>query len=98
MFKRFEEELMDSVRLNCVKGASDENFALYQLTKDINERVYFVKFSLLNGRVSCSCNLFETLGLLCRHALRVLVMNNVKEMPELDVLKRWMKKKQSQCL
>ncbi|KAJ0962390.1 hypothetical protein J5N97_030218 [Dioscorea zingiberensis] len=92
MFKRFEEELMDSIGLNCIEGASDENYSLYQLTEDNHGRIYFVKFLLSNGNISCSCNMFETLGLLCRHALRVFVMNNVKEIPKPYILKRWTKR------
>ncbi|KAJ0960201.1 hypothetical protein J5N97_001976 [Dioscorea zingiberensis] len=95
MFKRFEEELMDSIGLNCVKGASDENISLYQLTDEGHERIYFVNFSPSNGDISCSCSMFETLGLLCRHALRVLFMHNVKEIPEPYILKRWTKRAKS---
>ena len=35
--------------------------------------------------------MFETLGLLCRHALRILIMKNVRELPIQHILKRWKK-------
>ncbi|XP_039115863.1 protein FAR1-RELATED SEQUENCE 1-like [Dioscorea cayenensis subsp. rotundata] len=95
MFKRFEEELMDSIGLNCVKEANYENHVLYHLTKDGHERVYYVNFSHSNDSISCSCNMFKTLGLLCHHALCVLVINNVKEIPEPYILKRWTKSAKS---
>ncbi|XVF29370.1 hypothetical protein REPUB_Repub15cG0115300 [Reevesia pubescens] len=95
MFKRFEEELMDSIGLNCVKDVCDENLFVYQVTEDGHERVYFVQFAPPNVNISCSCNMLETLGLLCHHALRVLIMNNVKEISEPYILKRWTKRAKS---
>ena len=35
--------------------------------------------------------MFETLGLLCRHALRILIVKNVTELPVQYNLKRWTK-------
>ena len=35
--------------------------------------------------------MFETLGLLCRHALRILIVKNVKELPVQYILKCWTK-------
>ncbi|XVF10322.1 hypothetical protein REPUB_Repub07fG0172700 [Reevesia pubescens] len=86
---------MNNIGLNCVKGVSDENLSIYQVTEDGHERVYFVQFAPPNVNISCSCNMFGTLGLLCRHALRVLIMNNVKEIPEPYILKRWTKRAKS---
>lgn len=91
ILKSFEEELRDNIRLNCFKEASDENLSLYQSIEDSHEEVYFVKFSISNSNVSHTCNIFEALGLLCHHALWVLVMNSVKEMLESYILKRWTK-------
>ncbi|XP_039118609.1 protein FAR1-RELATED SEQUENCE 12-like [Dioscorea cayenensis subsp. rotundata] len=92
MFKRFEDELMESIGSNCVKGASDEYTSIYQLIEDGHARVYFVTFSHSNGNISCSCHMFETLGLLCHHTLWIFVMNNVKEIPKAYIMKRWTKR------
>ena len=35
--------------------------------------------------------MFETLGLFCRHALRILIVKNVTELPIQYILKRWTK-------
>ncbi|KAK8348642.1 hypothetical protein V6Z11_A06G093900 [Gossypium hirsutum] len=95
MFKRFEEELMDCIGLNYVEFSNIENISLYHVTEDGRERIYCVEFDVPNSIVSCSCNMFESLGLLCRHALRVLLMNNIKEIPEKYILRRWTKKAKS---
>uniref|UniRef100_A0A453S385 Protein FAR1-RELATED SEQUENCE n=1 Tax=Aegilops tauschii subsp. strangulata TaxID=200361 RepID=A0A453S385_AEGTS len=49
---------------------------------------------------SCTCKLFETHGIPCRHLIHVLRTAQVKELPEHYVLKRFRKecKKQSQSL
>ena len=39
--------------------------------------------------VSCSCRLFERIGILCRHALKGLDLVNIKILPERYILKRW---------
>ncbi|XP_056690357.1 protein FAR1-RELATED SEQUENCE 5-like [Spinacia oleracea] len=39
--------------------------------------------------VSCSCKMFERLGLLCAHALKVLDTMNIKLIPRKYILKRW---------
>ena len=35
--------------------------------------------------------MFETLGLLCRHVLRILIVKNVTKLPVQYILKRWTK-------
>lgn len=42
-------------------------------------------------KVQCSCNRYESYGLLCRHAFYVLRMNSVKEFPRNYLEKRWLK-------
>ncbi|XP_056687470.1 protein FAR-RED ELONGATED HYPOCOTYL 3-like [Spinacia oleracea] len=39
--------------------------------------------------VSCSCKMFERLGLLCAHALKVLDTMNIKLIPRKYILKHW---------
>ncbi|KAI8556312.1 hypothetical protein RHMOL_Rhmol05G0242900 [Rhododendron molle] len=89
MFSKFEEELLDSFGLNCVEISCNGTTSIYHVTEDGRQRVHIVQFDLSNDEISCSCKLFEILGILCKHALRVLVMKNYKEIPEPYILKRW---------
>jgi hypothetical protein len=41
------------------------------------------------GKVSCSCQQFERVGILCSHALKIIDLMNIKQIPEHYVLKRW---------
>ena len=46
------------------------------------------QFNSSNNVVTCSCKMFETLGLLCRHTLRILIVKNVTELLVQYILKR----------
>ncbi|XP_043720901.1 protein FAR1-RELATED SEQUENCE 5-like [Telopea speciosissima] len=48
-----------------------------------------VWFDLDAGVVTCSCKLFEFMGLLCKHILRVFHKTDLKEIPSQYLLKRW---------
>ncbi|KAI3844096.1 hypothetical protein MKX03_027713 [Papaver bracteatum] len=41
--------------------------------------------------VHCSCKLFESKGILCRHAIVVLIRNGIRLIPEKYILRRWRK-------
>lgn len=40
-------------------------------------------------QILCSCKEFETSGILCRHALRILLLKNYFQLPEKYFLSRW---------
>ncbi|KAM0858689.1 hypothetical protein ACQ4PT_047681 [Festuca glaucescens] len=50
---------------------------------------FIVKFDPNGSKVSCSCKKFEFVGVLCHHALKVLDHNNIKELAQEYILKRW---------
>lgn len=41
--------------------------------------------------ITCSCRMFECIGLLCKHVLRVYNMNGVYNLPSQYILPRWTK-------
>ncbi|KAK2972543.1 hypothetical protein RJ640_014267 [Escallonia rubra] len=53
------------------------------------EGEYVVTRDEENATLSCSCNKFETVGILCGHALKVLDVLDIKYIPETYILKRW---------
>ncbi|KAI4990732.1 hypothetical protein ZWY2020_039103 [Hordeum vulgare] len=64
----------------------------YRLTVDDgDEEAHIVSFSPDQSTVCCSCCLFESCGILCRHALRVFIIEGVRFLPKAYVLKRWTK-------
>lgn len=92
LFKMFEEEFLGCLGLNCVQVSGEVMTSTYQINKPDCKIIHTVRFDRLSCLVCCSCKLFETLGLLCSHALRVLVVNNVNMIPVQYILRRWTKK------
>ena len=43
----------------------------------------------MDSSVVCECNYFVRIGMLCCHALRVLVNEQVDQIPEKYVVRRW---------
>uniref|UniRef100_A0ACD5TMF3 Uncharacterized protein n=1 Tax=Avena sativa TaxID=4498 RepID=A0ACD5TMF3_AVESA len=43
----------------------------------------------LTQKVSCTCGIFNRVGILCAHGLKVLNLMNMKTLPTIYVLKRW---------
>lgn len=48
-------------------------------------------------QIHCSCKEFESSGILCRHALRVLILKNYFQLPEKYFLTRWRQESLSVC-
>ena len=47
------------------------------------------------GSVSCSCQQFVRVGIICSHAMKILDLMNIKQLPEHYVLKRWTREARS---
>ncbi|XP_021858203.2 protein FAR-RED ELONGATED HYPOCOTYL 3-like [Spinacia oleracea] len=77
----YEYNLEDRVWI-IVKGKSEEILTKYK-------KFYAVKFCTDPMEVSCVCKMFETKGILCRHCIRVLYTNNIDDVPERYILRRW---------
>ncbi|KAL4598763.1 hypothetical protein ACB092_11G080500 [Castanea dentata] len=90
-FKRFELEIASTLGVTHQDVYSDEVSFTYEVIKGGGRRIRAVQFNSSNNVVTCSCKMFETLGLLCRHALRRLIVKNVTKLPDQYILKRWTK-------
>nr|CAD1840595.1 unnamed protein product [Ananas comosus var. bracteatus] len=99
LFAMFKEEFLEGVGLNCIEVNVEQKLVTYTLNKPSEKKAFFVKFDTSDFNISCSCKLFESLGLLCRHSLRVLLVNNVNAIPTQYILHRWTKdaKKRLMC-
>ena len=64
---------------------------VFEVKKENSERVRIVRFDHLNSNISCSCKKFESLGILCCHALWVFSIKNLTRIPSQYILKRWTK-------
>ncbi|KAL6905984.1 hypothetical protein ACP4OV_003585 [Aristida adscensionis] len=57
--------------------------------KSILEEERMVFYYSCEQKVICTCKLFERTGILCSHALKVLDLMNIKQLPEHYIMKRW---------
>ena len=89
LFKMFEDEFSLGTGLSCVETNHHDDEFTFSLVGGNSNRVHFVHFNQSNLTICCDCKLFETLGLLCCHALRVFLVNNMNMIPEKYISSRW---------
>ncbi|XP_058721616.1 protein FAR1-RELATED SEQUENCE 5-like [Vicia villosa] len=85
IFEEFQEEYEEYLG-TCVKNLEE---GLYVVTNYDNSKERMVIGNLVDQNVVCDCHKFETYGILCSHALKVLDVMNIKLIPHHYILKRW---------
>ncbi|KAJ8512868.1 hypothetical protein OPV22_003302 [Ensete ventricosum] len=91
IFARFQEEFVESLGYH-VDKIEDEPISKYRVMRnEIDDEIYSVDFNSTENKAHCSCFMFEFSGILCRHALRVFIINGVRALPNNYILKRWTK-------
>nr|GLL33509.1 Zinc finger, PMZ-type [Ipomoea trifida] len=96
-FREFQEELKG--KFDCYHSLiKDENPSfVYEVVEDVKvgdkrrDVKFMVAFNEVECEAKCNCHLFEFRGILCRHALLVLILRKVSEIPSRYVLSRWRK-------
>jgi zinc finger SWIM domain-containing protein 3 len=85
---------------NLLLKSCTQNLQLYEYEVSFfaNMRQHKVTFNSEDQSVECSCRLFQFIGILCCHALRVLNHLNVIVIPQKYILKRWTKQARSGCV
>ncbi|KAL0436342.1 UNVERIFIED_CONTAM: protein FAR1-RELATED SEQUENCE 5 [Sesamum radiatum] len=94
IFIRFQEELVSTLTFMASKVEDDGEVTTYRVAKfGEDHKAYHVRFNVLEMRATCSCQMFEFSGLLCRHVLAVFRVTNVLTLPSHYILKRWTRKR-----
>ncbi|XP_073287473.1 protein FAR1-RELATED SEQUENCE 1-like, partial [Primulina huaijiensis] len=96
IYQLFEIELVNSLNCKFVEPPScfgnDWNWIEVKVkSHDENSRVRHVVFNKQSHEIKCSCHKFETMGILCKHALMMFNYMDVTVLPNSYILKRWMK-------
>ncbi|KAF5756200.1 putative Zinc finger, SWIM-type, MULE transposase domain, FHY3/FAR1 family [Helianthus annuus] len=85
-FLKFQEELVETL----ANPATKVEDTTYRVAKfGDGEKAHLVRFNPLEMKAVCSCHMFESSGIICRHALSVFRAKNVLTLPSEYVLKRW---------
>ncbi|XBI31732.1 hypothetical protein VPH35_055268 [Triticum aestivum] len=93
VFKLFSVELYE-VGSYVVKGPNVDGRVVVQHV-DSDHRAHWCKVSYVvmvdreSDTYNCECAMYEHMGLLCRHALRVMIHVGVLRLPTHYVMKRW---------
>nr|QWJ73364.1 Far1 Related Sequence 7 splice variant 2 [Isatis tinctoria] len=92
IFRIFQGELAQSYNYISVKTYEEGAIIRFLVNKCGNENdKHAVTFSASNLNASCSCQMFEYEGLLCRHILKVFNLLDIRELPSRYILHRWTK-------
>ncbi|XP_060669165.1 protein FAR1-RELATED SEQUENCE 5-like [Ziziphus jujuba] len=91
IFSFFEQELISFFGVRMTEFSNNGIDYIYEAFEEGCKRIFKVQFSSLTSTVSCSCKLFESMGLLCCHALKVIDSKNFTCIPKQYIMKRWTK-------
>ncbi|XP_020251117.1 protein FAR1-RELATED SEQUENCE 5-like [Asparagus officinalis] len=94
IFKAFQAQFEDSLKSSITKCVYNGEQYIFTVVRD-----GFLKERLVKREgqftVSCSCRMFETIGVLCRHCIKVMTEGRettlIKKIPEQYILERWTK-------
>ncbi|OMO78200.1 Zinc finger, PMZ-type [Corchorus olitorius] len=96
-FKEFQDELKGKFYCHPSLMKTENLIYEYKVVEDVQvgekrkDVVFLVQFNEVDSEVNCKCRLFEFRGILCRHALSVLIDRRVNEVPQKYILSRWRK-------
>lgn len=92
IFEKFQVEVLGTVACNLLRKEWEGETALTFRVDDLEKQENFVvAWNEAKSDISCLCCLFEYEGFLCRHAMVVLEMSGVSDIPSHYILKRWTK-------
>ncbi|KAI6684750.1 hypothetical protein NL676_030663 [Syzygium grande] len=91
IFRMFQAEMINALSLAIEESGGTATQPEFKLTEEGSTKIDTVKFDPSNSTLACSCQKFESVGILCFHALKVLNSKNIFKIPSRYLLKRWTK-------
>ncbi|CAJ2665909.1 unnamed protein product [Trifolium pratense] len=92
VFGKFRDELLKINQFTKKRIEKNGSQKRYRVSNDFDSRDTFIVCLDLNTKVAnCDCQLFQFMGLLCRHILVIFQLKNIVEIPDMYILKRWTK-------
>ncbi|KAK1411987.1 hypothetical protein QVD17_32892 [Tagetes erecta] len=89
VFKKFQVEILGASACHLKIEKEDGNSITYAVKDFESNQDYMVEWNGTELDICCSCRSFEFKGFLCRHAVVVLQMSGVFNIPFKYVLQRW---------
>lgn len=98
IFMKFQGELVETMANPATKIGESGTVIDYRVAKfGDGHKAHTVRFDSLEMRANCTCQMFESSGITCRHILSVFRAKNVLTLPPVYILKRWTKNAKSGC-
>lgn len=92
VYKSLETEFIEGCRGTSYQEMQcSETLYRFEFILQNAPKVWLVFLDTSTMELNCSCKRFETMGILCSHALNALGLKNLDKIPERYVLKRWTK-------
>lgn len=95
-FIEFQEEITRLMYCKVICGLEESKGTKFKVCEDvefkgkiIKQRTVDVQFEIEQCEIVCSCHSFEFRGILCRHAVLVLLCKDVRSVPQKYILRRW---------
>ncbi|KAM0833454.1 hypothetical protein ACQ4PT_064253 [Festuca glaucescens] len=91
MFEKFQDSLYKSGSYYVDEVVPSEVYVATHFDSESREKWCKVKYKVTvsGGYYTCECGMYEHMGMLCCHVLKVLAHLRFKEIPALHVMKRW---------
>ncbi|RYR01587.1 hypothetical protein Ahy_B06g080470 [Arachis hypogaea] len=84
-------------KVNCITRLTNSalGYSVYEVGEQVSSSIFnkfVVTYDSVAAEVKCQCLLFESRGILCRHALSVLSFEQLSQVSPRYILERWSKK------
>ncbi|CAO2840134.1 unnamed protein product [Amaranthus hypochondriacus] len=89
ILKKFQVEVLGAAACHLKKEKEDATGITYTVKDFESNQEFTVEWNQSSSEICCLCRLFEYHGFLCRHAIVVLQMSGVFNIPFKYVLQRW---------
>ncbi|KAK9706866.1 hypothetical protein RND81_07G157200 [Saponaria officinalis] len=97
-FKEVKEEVLGLLHTNVVFVLKMGSYTKYAASEKIvkpvwrkTRKTFDVNIDTAKGEFNCTCKLFEFRGILCRHIIRCIEIEDVKFIPDKYIVSRWRK-------
>ncbi|XP_004292064.1 PREDICTED: protein FAR1-RELATED SEQUENCE 5-like [Fragaria vesca subsp. vesca] len=100
-YYKFQDQLWESYNYNQEVRSEDENKCILKVTREDHEdgRARVIMYDKSKDFASCTCKLFESAGVPCRHVLAYLHrIHQLHKLPDQYILKRWTKSAKSEVV
>lgn len=91
-FQLFNEEVDKATHYMVQVGEDNTYYAIHnnaEHRKDWAHVIFSVKVEDGGKKYSCECGQYEHFGMLCCHAIKVIINCGVKKIPKAHIMKRW---------